>query len=102
MSHTRPILTAVLFMIITPMVATGCSTGSTRIINQAIDTQGASTLIQSNKDNPNFVIIDIRTREEFDSGHIAGAIMFDYYLPDFKEKLSELYQVSKSDEKPCA
>jgi phage shock protein E len=36
------------------------------------------------------VIIDVRTYEEFSTGHITGAINLDFYAPDFKAKLAEL------------
>ena len=36
------------------------------------------------------IVIDIRTKEEFDSGYIKGAVNIDYYKDDFKEKLSTL------------
>lgn len=36
------------------------------------------------------VILDVRTPEEFDEGHIAGATMLDFYRPDFAEQLATL------------
>lgn len=36
------------------------------------------------------VVLDIRTPEEFDSGHIAGAGNLDFYEPDFAESLDSL------------
>ncbi len=36
------------------------------------------------------VVLDIRTPEEFASGHLAGAINIDYYAADFEAQLSEL------------
>jgi phage shock protein E len=38
----------------------------------------------------NLVILDIRTPEEFATGHIPGAINIDYYSPDFEQKLRTL------------
>lgn len=37
-----------------------------------------------------FRLLDIRTKPEFDQGHIAGAEMLDFYAPDFVEKLKQL------------
>ncbi len=91
MQYTRIILTAILLIIVAPIIAMGCSAGNA----QVIDTQVAYTMIQSNKDNPDFVIIDIRTRDEFNSGHLANAVMIDYYSPDFKQKLGELDRSKK-------
>ena len=41
-------------------------------------------------DNGEYVLVDIRTPEEYQAGHIKGAINLDYYAPDFKEKVSQL------------
>ncbi len=40
--------------------------------------QEAFELIQMNKTNPNFVIIDDRKVSDFNSGHIAGALNMPY------------------------
>lgn len=34
------------------------------------------------KSNPNFVILDIRTADEYKAGHIANAVQIDYYQTD--------------------
>ncbi len=38
----------------------------------------ADILIQINENNPDFVIIDVRTAAEYSSGHIEGAINLDF------------------------
>ncbi len=91
------LLTALLIVLITA----GCNTGppqspsldpvtSPALVNRVIDTQSACDMIQRNRDNPDFIILDVRTREEFNSGHIAGAMLIDIYSPDFKTEVSEL------------
>ncbi len=55
-----------------------------------ITPQGASQLIEQNAANPSFVVLDVRTADEFASGHIAGAINVDYYATDFKDQLGKL------------
>jgi rhodanese-related sulfurtransferase len=50
----------------------------------------AHELVQRNRDNPKFVILDVRTPEEFESGHIEGAINMDYYHPGFQVELGKL------------
>lgn len=36
------------------------------------------------------VILDVRTQEEFDEGHLEGATMIDFYAEDFAERLAKL------------
>ena len=40
-------------------------------------------LIEENRDNDSFVILDVRTPEEFAADHIAGAINIDYFSDTF-------------------
>ncbi len=61
----------------------------TQIIEN-ITPQEAFTLIQDNEDNPDFVILDVRTPEEFANGHIENAINLDYYSETFRDELNKL------------
>ncbi len=36
------------------------------------------------------VLLDVRTPEEFDAGHLDGAIMIDFYEGDFADRIAEL------------
>jgi len=47
-------------------------------------------LIKNNTENPNFIIIDIRTPEEYKSGHLADAIIMDYYENTFEKEIDQL------------
>jgi len=49
-----------------------------------INYENASNLLDD------FVVIDIRTPEEYNSGKIGNAINIDFYSNDFKKRLSEL------------
>ena len=40
--------------------------------------------------DPKNVVLDVRTKKEFDSGHIPGAINIDWNGPDFAKKAAEL------------
>jgi rhodanese-related sulfurtransferase len=57
---------------------------------RGVTPQEAIELVQRNKKNPDFVILDVRTPEEFQSGHIEGAINVDYYNPGFEVELGKL------------
>ena len=47
------------------------------------DVAKVDELIKSGK----YTVIDVRTKEEYDAGHIKGALNFDYYNDDFEEKI---------------
>jgi len=40
--------------------------------------------------NTNAVVLDVRTKKEFDAGHIPGATNIDVNAPDFEQKVSKL------------
>ena len=55
-----------------------------------ISPEEAYKLILENKDNPDFVIIDVRTSEEFSDEHLEGAINLNYYSDTFQKDLHKL------------
>jgi len=60
------------------------------MINVTITPEKAVKLIAKNKNNPDFVILDVRTPAEYQNGAISGAVNLDIYAADFKTKLAEL------------
>ena len=50
----------------------------------------ASALIEMHKGDPDFVILDIRTPGEYQSGHIENSIMIDFYSKTFAEEVNRL------------
>lgn len=58
--------------------------------DRLLDPAAAVEIMRQNKDNPAFVILDVRTEQEFRQGHIEGAALLDYYAPDFRERFAEL------------
>ena len=59
-------------------------------IYQDISVADARTMIMENQDNPDFVILDVRTRSEFDAGHIENAVNLDFYADTFEDDLDAL------------
>ncbi len=47
-------------------------------------------LIEENAENPDFVILDIRTPYEFKDGHLENAENLDFYADTFKDELGKL------------
>ncbi len=77
------------------ILASGCAqyTQNQETPTQTIENvtpQEAFTLIQDNKNNPEFVILDVRTPEEFAEGYIENAILIDYYSESFRNELNQL------------
>ena len=50
----------------------------------------AATVIRSMENNPNFVLLDIRTPAEVEAGHISGAQNLDFYNSAFEDDLKKL------------
>jgi rhodanese-related sulfurtransferase len=48
----------------------------------------AYSLIQANVGNGDFIIIDVRTPEEYAGGHIENAVNVDYYSASFKDEIN--------------
>jgi rhodanese-related sulfurtransferase len=92
----------IVIFLLTLLLTTGCAQATTQTSSPpgttasptpdvaTITTLDADSLIQKNRGNPDFVILDVRTADEFNSGHIAGAINIDYYSPEFKSNIGTL------------
>ncbi len=52
----------------------------------------AHKLILEHKNDPGFIVLDVRTPEEYAQGHLPEKtpMNLDFYAPDFREKLSRL------------
>jgi len=57
---------------------------------QNVTVEQALTIIQENRKNSMFVIIDVRTPAEFQQGHIEGAVLIDILSPSFNNKINSL------------
>lgn len=59
-------------------------------IIKTLEPRLAFEFIKKNRRNPNFVVLDIRTPQEFQDGHIEGAVNIDYRSPSFGADLDRL------------
>jgi rhodanese-related sulfurtransferase len=50
----------------------------------------ARSLIQKNRANPQFVVLDVRTPQEFKAGHLEGAINVDINGREFRDEIGRL------------
>jgi len=55
-----------------------------------VSLEEAFILMEDNRGRDDFIIVDLRSTEEYASGHIEDAINLDYSSPDFLEALGEL------------
>ncbi len=75
------------------ILTVGCAGEGVKTPTQVIEditAQEAFILMQNNQYNPDFVIIDVRTPEEFAEGHVEKAINIDYYSETFRDELNNL------------
>lgn len=50
----------------------------------------ALALIQDNQNNPDFLIVDVRTPAEYNDGHIENAMNINYYSDSFRDEVNQL------------
>jgi rhodanese-related sulfurtransferase len=67
------------------------------IVRVVISPREAYDLIMENRDNRDFIILDVRSPEEYATGHIEDAVNIDFYIDErtnnsrtFREELSRL------------
>ena len=72
------------------LLIAACSSGDSPARAVLVEAQEANDLIEARDGDLDFVILDVRTRGEFDSGHLEGAVLIDYLEPDFEDRVGEL------------
>lgn len=63
-----------------------CGGGTATAVIETVDAAAAAALVA----NPRIVILDIRTPEEYATGHLKGALNIDFYAPDFAAQIGAL------------
>ena len=77
-------------LVIGVTLTSSCVTATITATIEDISPQEAFTLIQNNQNNPDFVIIDVRTPGEFAGEHIENATNIDFYSEAFRDTLNNL------------
>ena len=88
-THHRMVRLLVSFLMAT-LIVTVYGPGVMAAGLETISPKEANALIQNEKDSPDFVILDIRTPREFNTGHLEGAALIDFYSNDFLKKMQAL------------
>ncbi len=57
---------------------------------QAVSPRQFKALLDRHRDDPDVVLLDVRTPKEFKAGRIDGALLLDYYSGDFVARLKAL------------
>ena len=57
---------------------------------QDVSIQEAFSLIEDNKGNAAFIILDVRRASEYQEGHLESALNLDYYSSGFASELDKL------------
>ena len=86
----KSMLLAISVVTLSTVYLIGCSAKNPSGTNfKDISARDASDLIQKNQGNSNFIILDVRTPAEFDTGHIKDALNVDYESADFSSQISK-------------
>jgi rhodanese-related sulfurtransferase len=67
-----------------------CLASTDQATVQSISPSQFKALLDRHRGDPNVVLLDVRTPKEFADGHIAGALLLDYYASDYVERISAL------------
>lgn len=71
-------------------IFSGCDYFFPPLSGENLPVEEASNFILKNRDNKDVVLLDIRTKREFDSVKIEGSVNLDFTMPDFPEMVSKL------------
>ena len=88
MALNRWKILALVSLLITSLLISGCILDSQ--IYGDIAPKEANELIDERSGDEDFVILDVRTPEEFSGGHIEGAIIIDFNSENFEDEIGKL------------
>ena len=75
----------ILLVLVLGVIAAACSSRAGTI--ETVEPAAAAEVIA---ENPDAIVLDIRTPEEYADGIIEGAVNIDFYAPDFAAKIEAL------------
>jgi rhodanese-related sulfurtransferase len=67
-----------------------CEIPRWQLLKQRLNNLNPTEFRRALRDTPDAVIIDVRTPEEFATGHIPGAVNIDYLGEQFWERMEQL------------
>ena len=94
MQTKRTGFTILLFIIFLGFILPSCQAQQDQNIT-ALSPKEASKLIETRTGDSDFIILDIRTPGEYQSGHLKDAIIIDYYSKSFADEIGRLNKSRK-------
>jgi rhodanese-related sulfurtransferase len=80
----------IIFLSVTALILTSCEYFFPSLSGDKIDVVEAHTFITKHIGDDDVVILDVRTKEEYDKGHIENAVLMDFKHTDFPDKVEKL------------
>lgn len=71
-------------------IARGDESGQPQKAVKEVDAEEARVIIDEKKGSPDFVILDVRTDEEYSGGHIEGSTNIDVKSESFTDEVGKL------------
>jgi rhodanese-related sulfurtransferase len=71
----------------------GCSLNGCHCANRPftnVTCAQAEKMIKTNGGTPHFVVLDVRTPQEFQTGYLVGAVNLDFRSPDFSDRVAQM------------
>lgn len=81
------------FLVVMICLAVGVSLNTAVLaldVFRDVTVKEAGAIIQDKKGNPDLVVLDVRTKEEFDAGHIDAALNLDVKSDKFRDEAGKL------------
>ena len=57
---------------------------------EEIEPKEVFTILEKHRDDPDFVVMDVRTPEEYDEGHIENAYLLNFKSGSFEDELENM------------
>ena len=86
MSMPMPGQARIVVLLAVGVLLAACSAADDRLL----EPRAAHELMERNRDAKDFLVLDVRTPGEFRRGYIEGAVLMNYYDPDFRERFAAL------------
>lgn len=87
MTARQRLRTAALALVwVMAFILAGCIERDSRLL----EPRAAYEFMERNRGKADFLLLDVRTPGEFMQGYIEGAVLLDYYAPDFRERFAAL------------